>query len=112
VNNKFELVTKKGRLFARVPGPGKLVVDDAPWAAKKSEATASKKRKKKRGPNFVQRTKAKAKGAGDVRLRIALTKRAIRKALSTGKLNALAGVTYTPTGGDPNTLTFKIRIRL
>jgi hypothetical protein len=106
-SNVFTLVNKRGQLFARVPGPGKLVVDDAK-KPKPSGATASRKRDR----GFVKRTKAKAKKAGLVKLRFELNKRGIRRVLATRKLNGFGGVTYTPTGGTPRTLLFKIRIRI
>ena len=108
-SNDFTLLNRRGQLFARVPGPGKLVLDDAK-KPKPSGATAARKRKRDRG--FVKRTKAKAKKAGLVKLRFELTKRAISRILATRKLNAFGGVTYTPTGGTPRTLVFKIRIRV
>jgi hypothetical protein len=98
----FTLVNKHGRLYARVPGPGKLIVDDA----------KKKRHTKRRSAGLVKRTKARAKKAGDVLLRIELTNRAVRRALKRRKLNFLAAVTYTPTGGTPSTLTFRIRLRL
>jgi hypothetical protein len=103
-NAGFTLVTKRGRLFAKVPGPGRLIADDAKKSARRA--------RKARRPNLVKRTKAKAKKAGLVPLRIELTNRAVRLALKRRKLNILAAVTYRPTGGEPSTLTFRIRIRL
>ena len=103
----FDLVEKKGRLFARVPGPGKLVVNDA-----KKPASTSAAKKKRRLPNLVKRTKAVAKKAGDVPLKVELTKRAIRSVLKTHKLNTWGGVTYTPRGGTPSTLVFHLRFKL
>jgi hypothetical protein len=92
----FSLVSKKGRLFAKVPGPGKLVVDDA--------------KKPRRG--ILKHTKTRARKKGLVLLHIELTKRAIRRALRTRKLDGVGAVTYTPRGGAPSTLTFRIRLRL
>jgi hypothetical protein len=100
----FSLVSKHGRLFARVPGPGRLVVDDANGPRRHSRAAKHR--------DLVKRTKARARRAGDVPLRIELTNKGIRLAIRRQKLNILAGVTYTPTGGQPSTLTFRIRIRL
>jgi hypothetical protein len=100
----FTLVNKHGRLFARVPGPGKLIVDDAKKPSRHSH--------KRRGQGLIKRTKARARKAGDVPLRIELTDRAIRHALRTRKLNVLAAVTYRPRGGQPSTLTFRIKARL
>jgi hypothetical protein len=101
----FDLVEKKGRLFARVPGPGRIVVNDGRPPAQTSA-------KKKRVRNFVKRTKAVAKKAGDVPLRVELTKRAVRRVLKTHKLNTWGGVTYTPKGGTASTLVFRIRLKL
>jgi hypothetical protein len=99
----FTLVNKRGRLFAKVPGAGKLVVDDAKRPSGHH---------KRRGQGQVKRTKTRAKKAGLVPLRIELTDRAIRHALKTRKLNVLAAVTYKPAGGQPSTITFRIKARL
>jgi hypothetical protein len=108
IDNDFDLLNKKGRLFARVPGPGKLVVNDGRPPAKSS----AKKKKKKHVRNFVKRTRTKAKKAGDVPLRIELTDRAISRVVKTRKLNTWGRVTYTPKGGVPNSLLFKIRLHV
>jgi hypothetical protein len=94
----FSLLSRKGRLFAKVPGPGRLVVDDA--------------HKGKGSKGAVKRTKMRARRAGVVPLRIELTNKAIARALKRHKLNVLAAVTYTPRGGQPGTLTFRIRAKL
>ena len=94
----FTLVSKHGRLFANVPGPGRLVVDDA--------------HKGRGAKGSLKRTKMRARRAGLVPLRIELTNKAISRAVRTHKLNLLGGVTYTPRGGHPGTLTFKIHAKL
>jgi hypothetical protein len=104
--NDFDLISKKNRLFAKVPGPGKLVVDDSRKPAQASRA------KKRHLPNLVQRKKVVAKKAGFVPVHVELTKRAIRRVLRTRRLNTWAGVTYTPRGGSPHTLAFRIRFHL
>jgi hypothetical protein len=106
--NGFSLISKRGRLYAKVPGPGKLIVDDARPARRAAEAS----RKRKRVRNFIRRTKAKAKKAGLVPLRVELSKKGIRKVLATRKLNTPARVTYKPRGGEPSTIVFRIRIKL
>ena len=106
-SNDFDLVQKRGRLFARVPGPGKVIVDDA-----QRTASASRKRKKHRDRGFLKRTKAIAHKAGDVLLKVELTKKAIRHVLRTHKLNTYGAVTYTPKDGEPNTLTFRIKLKI
>jgi hypothetical protein len=100
----FDLVEKKGRLFARVPGPGKLIVDDG----QPPSAAAAKHHRR----NFVQHSKAVAKKAGDVPLRVELTKSAVRRVLKTHKLNTWGAVTYRPRSGTPTTLVFRIRLKL
>jgi hypothetical protein len=94
----FTLVNKNGRLFANVPAPGRLIVDDA--------------HKGKGAKGSVKRTKARARRAGLVPLRIELTNKAIVRALKRHKLNLLAAVTYRPRGGQPGTLTFRIKAKL
>jgi hypothetical protein len=107
-SNKFTLVGKKGRLYARVPGPGHLLVDDPP-AGKgkhKKRAAAAKRR------NYVKRTQATAKAAGDTPIRLKLTPSAIRRVLATRRLNLHVGITYTPDGGEPNLERFTLKIRI
>jgi hypothetical protein len=94
----FTLVNKKGRLYADVPGPGKLTVDDAHHG--------------KGAKGSIERTKMRARRAGLVPLRIQLTPKAIQRALRTHKVNVLGGVTYRPRSGQPGTLTFRIRQKL
>jgi hypothetical protein len=89
--NKFALVSRKGRLFAQVPGPGTLGV------------------KRNR---FVRKLKTSARDPGDVQLKLKLTDRAIRRILATRRLNLPLTITYSPVGGDPNTEKFKLRIRV
>jgi hypothetical protein len=108
-SNKFTLVGKKGRLYARVPGPGHLMVDDPPGGKgkhKKKRAVTSKRR------DYVKRTQATAKAAGDTLLRLKLTKSAIRRVLATRRLNLHVGITYTPDGGDPNLERFTLKVRI
>jgi hypothetical protein len=109
--NKFQIVSRGGKLFARVPGPGTIVVDDVSTVQRKAEVSAGKKRKR-RGTRLVRRTTDTAKEAGDVLLRLKLTKRAIRIILRKRKFDLPVAITYTPTGGDPNTETFKVKIRI
>jgi hypothetical protein len=109
VNNDFELLNKKGRLFAKVPGPGKLIVDDG---RKPAASTSRAKKKKHHVRNFIKRTKAIAKKAGKVPLRIELTDRAIHHVIKTQKLNTWGRVTYTPKNGTPNTIVFKINFHV
>jgi hypothetical protein len=47
-----------------------------------------------------------------VTLRVELTELAIKRALATRKVNLLGGVTYTPRGGSPSKITFRIRFKL
>lgn len=99
----FTLVIKRSRLFAKVPGPGKLIVDDAKKPKRRSIA---------RQGGFIKHTKAKAKKAGLVKLDVLLTDFAIRRALARRKLNVLGRVTYTPTRGDPSSIVFRIKFHL
>jgi hypothetical protein len=89
--NKFTLVGHKSKLFARVPGPGTVLV---------------------RRNRFVRRLKTSARDAGDVQLKLKLTNRAILHILSTHRLNLPLTITYSPVGGDPNTEKFKLKIRI
>jgi hypothetical protein len=89
--NKFAIVGKKGRLYARVPGPGGVQLHKN---------------------RFVRRSHSNAQAVGDVLLKIKLTPRAIAHILATRRLNLPLVVTYSPVGGDPNTEKFKIKIRI
>jgi virginiamycin B lyase len=89
---KPKLHKRKGTatLIARVPGPGRLVVE---------------------GKRIKRRAKT-AKGAGNVKLAVKPTGRTRRKLRKSGKAPVRAKVTYTPTGGDPNTKSKRVKLKL
>ncbi len=49
--------------------------------------------------------------AGTTKLKVRARGRAARKLRRTGKVSVSAKVTYTPTGGKPNTERKRIRLR-
>jgi hypothetical protein len=92
-------------LEVTVPGPGALVGDSA---SKGAQAVASKKKRKK--GSTVSRVTVTATAAGTFTLVIKAKGKA-RKALNQkGKAKLNLGVTYTPTGGDPNLQSTKIKL--
>jgi hypothetical protein len=77
-------------LVVRVPGPGQL--------------TAKGK--------LIKRTTAKALKAGKVKLRLKLTKSALRTLLKKGQLPVKVAVTFDPAGGKPRTSTVPLLFKL
>ena len=76
-------------LMATVPGAGKVVL---------------------RGKG-IKRHAEKALGAGKVRLKVVAKKKAARKLENTGGVKLTAKISFTPVGGDPNTLSKRLRLR-
>jgi Tol biopolymer transport system component len=89
---KLKRNLKKGtaKLTVKVPGPGELVL-----------------KKSKR----VRKDSDQARGAGKVRLRVRPRQKARAKLADRGKLKVSAQVTYTPTGGEPNTESKKVKLK-
>jgi hypothetical protein len=50
--------------------------------------------------------------SGGIEIKLKLTKRAVRKIVKRRKFDLPVAITCTPTGGDPNTKTFTIKVRL
>jgi hypothetical protein len=90
--SKPKLNKRKGTatLTATVPGPGRLVLEGK--GIKKQTKTASSREK--------------------VELTVKPTKKLKQKLNRTGKAKVPANVTFTPTGGDPNTKSTRLRLRL
>jgi hypothetical protein len=96
-SNEFEFVKVKrnkrkgtAKLIVRVPGPGELDL----------------KRTKK-----LKRTDEDAEAAGKSRLAIRSRGKARKRLDASGKTRVRAKVTYTPTGGEPNTKSKRIKLR-
>jgi hypothetical protein len=103
--NQFTIGKQKGnKLSLTVPGPGTLTVGDAS-AAKKGQANAAKKKK-----SLKSSTVAVA-GAGAVTVKLKLTKGAKQLLRQRGKLSVKGAITFTPTGGDPNTEKKKLKFK-
>ncbi|MEX2108124.1 MAG: hypothetical protein WD827_04465 [Solirubrobacterales bacterium] len=99
------------KLTVTVPGPGVLTAEDA-TTAKKATASASKGKGKGKGkkPALIKPAKVVAKKAGPVTLTIkpsAAGKKALKQ---KGKLTVKVKVTFTPTGGKPNSQTTKVKL--
>lgn len=90
--NGFTVGKAKGtKVTLSVPGPG--AVDIA--AAKK----------------LVRSSHTDVAAAGQVKVRIPLTKRGKSLLRRKGKLKVRAAITYTPTGGEPNSVTSKLKLK-
>ena len=89
---KPKLHKRKGTatLIATVPGPGSLVLE---------------------GKRIKGQAKT-ANGAGEVKLPVKPRRKTRRKLRKSGKARVKANVTYTPTGGDPNTKSKRLKLRL
>jgi hypothetical protein len=100
-------------LIIVVPGPGQISVTpagaSASVAAKKKGAKGKKKAKKK--PALIKKTTVNATKAGPVRVKIKPTKAGKKILKRKGKLTTKINVTFTPTGGQANTVTRKVTIK-
>jgi Bacterial Ig-like domain (group 1) len=100
-------------LEVKVPGPGAVTAVDrtpVPKGKSKGKAKASAAGSPKASPLFGPVSKT-AGGAETVRLSLRLSRQAKAKLKQTGKLNATAAITYTPTGGDAATQTITIKFK-
>ncbi len=99
---KLKRNKKRGtaRLTVEVPGPGTLVLSGKGLAKQRPDA-ASRTR-----TTFAKVVSA----AGKVKLKIRPKGRKKRKLNRSGKVKVKAHVTYTPTGGGPNTKSKRIRL--
>jgi hypothetical protein len=89
--NGFSVAKVKGKkVTLTVPGPG--AVDIA-------------------GAKKVKSGHVDVAAAGDVQVRIALTKRGKSTLSRKGKLKAQAAITYTPTGGEPSSQAAKLKLK-
>lgn len=96
-----------------VPGPGVVgAVDSAPVTAKGKPGKKAKSSKKVRAtlPVFGPVSKT-AKGPETVKLTLKLTKTGKAKLKKSGKVNATAKVSYTPTGGDTASQSLKVAFK-
>jgi len=101
--NAFSLgKVKKRKLILTVPGPGSITVANAGGGGSSALASAKK---------LLKRSQATATAAGQIKVPLRLTKAAKTRLSARGKLKARAAVTFTPTGGDPNTQQAKLKIK-
>ena len=91
-------------LAVTVPGPGVMVVNQAP-AANASRATAAATKK------LVKRATKIVTQAGKVKVKMKLTKRGLRVLRKKGKLKVRLAVRFTPTGGTANTEFTTVKIK-
>lgn len=101
-------------ITVQVPGPGTLTATDASAAAAaraaRADAVGSASAKKKKKALVKPATKV-AKKAGPVKLKIKPTKRGKKILRKKHKLKVKLAITFTPTGGTPNTEVTKITIK-
>jgi hypothetical protein len=105
-SNVFSIGKLKGKkLTLEVPGPGLIEVRDVLDNPEPANAAAKKKRKK------LKPSSATATAAGSVTVKLRLTKKAKKKLKRKGKVKVKAAITFTPTGGLPNTQTAKLKVK-
>jgi hypothetical protein len=95
-------------LSSTVPGPGVLSVTPSGAGARAAERRADAAKKKK---PLVKAVRVNVKAAGVVKVTLKPTaagKKVLRK---KGKLRQKMRITFTPTGGTPNTKTKTITIK-
>lgn len=89
--NSFTIGKQKGtKLSLTLPGPGTLNV--------------SKKK-------LLKPTTKTVNAAGPLTVKLKLTKKAKQRLRARGKLSVKGAITFTPTGGDPNTETKKLKFK-
>jgi hypothetical protein len=104
-SNQFTIGKLKGRkLTLVVPGPGSIDVTDA--AATRSADAIDAARKK-----VLKPSQASAAGPGKATVTLRLTSVAKRLLRTRGKVKARTAITFTPTGGDPNTQRAKLKLK-
>ena len=105
-----KIVFKNGQtvLTINVPGPGTLKAAPAGATASRVASIAKKKKKK---PALIKSVKKKVTKAGKVTLTFKPTKAGKKVLKKKHKLSAKMRITFTPTGGTPNSTTKKITIK-
>jgi hypothetical protein len=93
---------KKRKLSLTVPGPGVVSVANAGGGGKQAVAAAKK---------LLKTSTASAAAAGIVKVKLKLTKLASSLLADKGKLKAKAAITFTPTGGEPKTISQKLKVK-
>lgn len=91
-------------LAVTAPGPGVMVVSQAPAATTSRATTAATKK-------LVKRTTKTVTQAGKVKVKVKLTKKGLKLLRKKGKLKVRLAVTFTPTGGTANTEYTKVTIK-
>jgi hypothetical protein len=87
-----------------VPGPGTLSAGQAPVATTSRAVAAATKK-------LVKRVTKTVTQAGVVKLKMKLTKKGKKVLRKKGKVRVRLAITFTPTGGTPNTELTKITIK-
>jgi hypothetical protein len=106
--NQFTVGKLKRRtLTVTVPGPGELSVA-RPSPSPGGAVPAARKAVRK----LVRRSTAAATAAGRVTVPLRLTKLGKSLLRERGRLKVPAAITYTPTGGEPSTLTRKLKLKV
>jgi hypothetical protein len=101
--NTFTIGKVKGkRVPLSLPGPGGVDIANAGGGGSKA-VTAAKK--------LVKSSHTDAAAGGQISVPIRLTKRGKSLLRRKGKLKVRAAITYTPTGGEPNAQTAKLKLK-
>ena len=102
-------------LTLTVPEPGtvELVGSPVPVGGKSQAIAAAPKKKKKKKPTsqvLIARTQATAAAAGTIALPLTLTRAGLQILIRKGKVVSGVSITFTPTGGTPNTTNATVTI--
>lgn len=101
-------------IVVTVPGPGSVEATDGGGgytASDRAEAARKKRKKPKKAKALVKKTTVQATQAGPVSLTIRPTSAAVKLLNKKGKLTVRVKVTYTPTGGAPNSKTIPVTLK-
>ena len=105
-SNEFSVVSVKklpakgkARITLELPGAGLVQLNPPAGTSAAIAANGTESREKT------------ATEAGRLRLNVTATGAKKRKLYKTGRVKVKAAVTFTPTGGEPNTLSRKIRLK-
>ena len=102
--NAFTVGKVKGKTVTlNLPGPGAIKVAQAGGATSGAVAAKSKK--------LLKTSKATAAAGGAVKVKLKLTKDGQSLLDQNGKLKVKTAITFTPTGGEPNTLGQKLKLK-
>jgi hypothetical protein len=104
-SNEFGIGKLNGlKLTLTVPGPGTVEVRDAADQSSGEAMVAATKTR-------LKPSSATALAAGEVTVKLKLTKKAKQSLKQRGAVKVNAAITYTPSGGSANTKTAKLKVK-